>query len=29
MPTSCIPGFNGGDHDADNNGGRNDGDGCQ
>lgn len=29
IPTSCIPGFNGGDHDADNNGGRNDGDGCQ
>jgi predicted lipoprotein with Yx(FWY)xxD motif len=29
MPTTCIPGFNGGDHDADNNGGRNDGDGCQ
>jgi predicted lipoprotein with Yx(FWY)xxD motif len=28
-PTSCIPGFNGGDHDADNNGGRGDGDGCQ
>jgi predicted lipoprotein with Yx(FWY)xxD motif len=29
MPTSCIPGNNGGDHDADNNGGPNDGDGCQ
>lgn len=29
IPTSCIPGFNGGDHDADNNGGRNDSDGCQ
>ena len=28
-PTSCIPGANGGDHDADNNGGPNDGDGCQ
>jgi predicted lipoprotein with Yx(FWY)xxD motif len=29
MPTSCIPGNNGGDHDADNNGGPSDGDGCQ
>lgn len=28
-PTSCIPGSNGGDHDADNNGGPSDGDGCQ
>lgn len=29
VPTSCIPGMNGGDHDADNNGGPNDGDGCK
>jgi predicted lipoprotein with Yx(FWY)xxD motif len=29
MPTSCIPGANGGDHDYDNNGGPSDGDGCQ
>jgi len=29
MPTSCIPGSNGGDHDGDNNGGPSDGDGCQ
>ena len=28
-PTSCIPGMNGGDHDADNNGGPNDLDGCK
>jgi predicted lipoprotein with Yx(FWY)xxD motif len=28
-PTSCIPGFNGGDHDGDNNGGPNDLDGCK